>query len=74
MIEKELKVNNELGLHARPATQLVELANKFESNLFLYKPDDKTKKANCKSILSILLLAASKDTKLILSGHRTRYT
>jgi phosphotransferase system HPr (HPr) family protein len=69
IIEKELKVNNELGLHARPATHLVKIANKFDSNIFLYKSDDKTKKADCKSILSVLLLGATNGTNLILTGN-----
>ena len=68
-IERKLIVNNKHGLHARPATNLVKLAQKFKSETILYKVDDKNTKADCKSVLSILLLGAIKGTELILHGN-----
>lgn len=68
MIKRKIKVLNEYGLHSRPASTLVKLAKKYESDVFLYKVDDESKKADCKSILSILLLGAIKNSELILCG------
>jgi phosphocarrier protein len=68
-IKKKLTINSEFGLHARPATDLVKLAQKFQSNMFLYRLDNEHKKADCKSVLSILLLGANKGTELMLCGH-----
>lgn len=66
MIKKNLKVNNKLGLHARPATALVKLAQKFRSSITLHKVNNEEKKADCKSVISILLLGANKGTELVL--------
>lgn len=54
-------VNSECGLHARPASMLVSTAIKFSSNI-LIKKNDRT--ANCKSILSVLSIGASKGDEL----------
>jgi len=52
----ELLIVNKLGLHARAATKLVQMAMKFESEVYLLQGETKV---NGKSILGILLLAAS---------------
>lgn len=57
MLERELCVSNQLGLHARAAAQLVRLASKFECRIVLHR-DDTGVSANAKSILSVLHLAA----------------
>ncbi|MDA3871251.1 MAG: HPr family phosphocarrier protein [Candidatus Marinimicrobia bacterium] len=61
MTEKEFEILNHQGLHARPATALVSLASKFESDIFLIRDD---KKINAKSILGVLVLAAEHGSKL----------
>jgi phosphocarrier protein HPr len=66
MIEKEVKIINRLGLHARAAAQLVRLAGKFKSKISLIRYDNAVM-ADAKSILSVLTLAASKGTKLQLT-------
>jgi phosphotransferase system HPr (HPr) family protein len=66
LVERNLIVNNESGLHARPATNLVRLAQKFESETYLYNAENETIKADCKSVLALLSLGAIKGTKLIL--------
>ncbi len=63
-IEKEIIVKSEQGLHARPAALFVQLANKFDSEIIVRKGTDSV---NGKSIMGILMLAAEKDSKLILS-------
>jgi phosphotransferase system HPr (HPr) family protein len=65
MLETEIKIVNPLGLHARAAAQLVRLAGKFSSKIII-KRTDKNLFADAKSILSVLTLAASKGTVLIL--------
>lgn len=63
MLEGQIKVINELGLHARAAAQLVRLAGKFQSKIILARTDSNVI-ADAKSILSVLTLAASKGTEL----------
>ena len=63
MIEKRVTVTNRLGLHARAAARLVHLANRFQSDLRLERVDDSAA-ADAKSILSVLMLAATAGTEL----------
>ncbi len=65
MLESQLKVVNQLGLHARAAAQLVRLASGFKSRIILKRIDNAVI-ADAKSILSVLTLAASKRTHLEL--------
>jgi phosphocarrier protein len=57
--EARLEIINELGLHARAATKLVQLASKFPCELELTKDDDTV---NGKSIMGVLMLVASKGS------------
>ncbi len=54
-------VMNEKGLHTRPATELVKCAATFKSNISLYYQD---LTVNAKSLLGILMLAASRGSKV----------
>ncbi len=63
MIERNIEVVNRLGLHARAAAQLVRTASCFDSSLQLER-FDKSAAADAKSILSVLMLAASRGTIL----------
>ena len=58
-VEKALKIQNELGLHARAATKLVQLASKFPCEITLVKDGHEV---NGKSIMGVLMLVASKGT------------
>lgn len=58
MIKHKIKIINELGLHARAASRLVQTAQQFSSNIQLANGEVK---ANGKNIMSVLLLAASCD-------------
>ena len=60
MIEK-CKIINKLGLHARASSKLVQVTNKFKSEIFIKCNGIK---ANAKSILGILSLAASCGTTI----------
>jgi len=62
-IEKKIIVKNKQGLHARPAALFVQIANKFDSAIKVLKDDQVV---NGKSIMGILMLAAEKDSEIIL--------
>ncbi len=65
MLEERAKIVNALGLHARAAAQLVHLANKFKSRIRIERTDNHVG-ADAKSILSVLTLAATKGTELLI--------
>ena len=55
MTEREALIVNPLGLHARPAAQIVRLATTFDSNIWIEKDG---MKVNGKSIMGVMMLAA----------------
>ena len=55
---------NKLGLHARASAKLTQVANQFESDIWIEKND---KKVNAKSIMGIMMLAASQGTDIKIS-------
>ena len=59
MISKDLTVANKLGLHARAAAKLVALASNFASEISIQKGE---RKINGKSIMGVMMLAASQNT------------
>lgn len=61
MQERSVSISNRLGLHARAAAQLVRRAAQFTSDVELVR-EDTGEAADGKSILSVLLLAASRGT------------
>lgn len=63
MIEQEVVVQNKLGLHARPAAQLVKTAAQFKSNVYIRKDGQVV---NGKSIMGVMMLAAGEGMKLTL--------
>jgi len=60
-LEKEVEIQNKLGLHARPAARLVQLANRFSSDILVKSGDEEV---NGKSIMGILMLAAAQGSRL----------
>ena len=65
MIQQKITIINKLGLHARAAAKFVTTANKFASTIEISKG---TKTVNGKSIMGVMMLAASKGTELILKA------
>ena len=63
MVTREIKVCNRAGIHARPAANIVKVANKFDSELFLEKG---TMKINGKSIMGIITLGATYQSTLTM--------
>lgn len=60
---------NQLGLHTRAAAKLVSLAARFQSQIEMIRKDN-GKKANCKSIMGIMLLGVTCGTPvdLLITG------
>ena len=63
MIRKVVRIENHLGLHARAAAKLVKTASRYVSEVKLSR-ESSAEEIDGKSILGILLLAASFGTKL----------
>lgn len=61
----DITIINKLGLHARAASKLVATASRFESRIELSRPGNN---ADAKSIMSVLMLAASQGTVVTLSA------
>ncbi|NNG11776.1 MAG: HPr family phosphocarrier protein [Halobacteria archaeon] len=64
MVQKQVTIINKLGLHARAAAKFVTLASSFSSEVDLSK-DSQT--VNGKSIMGVMMLAASIGTRLTLT-------
>ena len=65
MLTKEVSINNQVGLHARPATFFIQKANEFKSNIWIEKDD---RKVNAKSLLGVLSLGIVKGTAVKISA------
>ena len=63
MYTKEITVNNEVGLHARPATYFIQKANEYKSGIWVEKEE---RRVNAKSLLGVLSLGIAKDTVITL--------
>lgn len=64
MQQQEFEIVNKLGLHARASALFVKTASKFESEVKLAR---ESVEVNGKSIMGIMMLAASKGTKIRLT-------
>ena len=63
MISKEVLINNQVGLHARPATFFIQKANEFKSSIWVEKDEHRV---NAKSLLGVLSLGIVKGTTITL--------
>jgi phosphocarrier protein len=63
MIRKQVTIVNKLGLHARAAAKLVTCASRFQSQILLERNGQRV---NGKSIMGVMMLAASQGTELTL--------
>ena len=63
MITKEAVINNQAGLHARPATFFIQKANEFKSSIWIEKDE---RRVNAKSLLGVLSLGIVKGTTVTL--------
>jgi len=67
MQQRIVIVRNKLGLHARAAAKIVRLSNQFVSQLTFHRLDN-GRSGDGKSIFSILTLAATQGTELVLTA------
>ena len=65
MYTQEITVNNEVGLHARPATYFIQKANEFKSGIWVEKDE---RRVNAKSLLGVLSLGIAKGTEINIIG------
>ena len=63
MYTQNVTINNEVGLHARPATFLIQKANEFKSGIWVEKDE---RRVNAKSLLGVLSLGITKGTTITL--------
>ena len=63
MISKEVVINNQVGLHARPATFFIQKANEFKSSIWVEKEE---RRVNAKSLLGVLSLGIVKGTAITI--------
>ena len=64
MVEKKVIINNEIGIHARPASLLVKEASKYRADSIIIKSGNKY---NCKSIMNILSMGAKKGDEIVIT-------
>ena len=67
MYVKSVKVQNQVGLHARPATFFIQKANEFKSSIWVEKDE---RRVNAKSLLGVLCLGimGGTDIKIMAGG------
>lgn len=67
MCVKDVVINNQVGLHARPATFFIQKANEFKSTVWVEKED---RRVNAKSLLGVLSLGIVGGTtiRIIVDG------
>ena len=63
MPEREVKIVNKLGIHARPAAEIVKTAGKFKSSITIVRDD---LEVNAKSIMGVMMLAAEFGSTVVL--------
>lgn len=65
MIKQEIEIINKLGLHARASTKLTQTASQFSSEVWIERNG---RRVNAKSIMGVMMLAASKGSKITLEA------
>lgn len=68
MFSKDVTVQNQVGLHARPATFFIQKANEFKSSIWVEKDE---RKVNAKSLLGVLSLGITKGTTVNIIADGT---
>ncbi len=63
MLKKEIEIVNKLGLHARASAKLTQTASRFASEIWIARG---ARRVNAKSIMGVMMLAASKGTMIDL--------
>lgn len=66
MVRQEVEIVNKLGLHARASTKLTQVASQFVSEIWIERNN---RRVNAKSIMGVMMLAASKGSKVALEAN-----
>ena len=66
VVKRKVVINNEQGLHARPAALFVQVANKFDSRITVKRDAEEV---NGKSIMGILMLGAEKGSIIVIEAE-----
>lgn len=65
MVVREVVIVNKLGIHARPAAEIVKTAARFKSNITIIRDD---LEVNAKSIMGVMMLAAEQGATIKLQA------
>lgn len=66
MFLKEIIVQNQVGLHARPATFFIQKANEYKSSIWIEKDE---RRVNAKSLLGVLSLGITKGISITIMAE-----
>ena len=66
MFLKEVVIQNQVGLHARPATFFIQKANEYKSSIWIEKDE---KRVNAKSLLGVLSLGVTKGVSITIMAE-----
>lgn len=61
MAQAEIEITNKLGLHARAAAKLTQMASSFAADVWMSRGD---RRVNAKSIMGVMMLAAGKGSRI----------
>ena len=70
-VKKDVLVQNQVGLHARPATFFIQKANEFKSSIWVEKDE---RRVNAKSLLGVLSLGIVGGTSMMVPTSRKLWT
>ena len=65
MIQRDVKITNNSGLHARPATFFIQKANTYRSSIWVVKDD---RKVSAKSLLGVLSIGIAKGMTITIAA------
>lgn len=71
MLKKSTTIKNKTGLHARPASEFVQQASKYQSNIIIRRISEEDDEANAKSIIFLLSLGLcqGEEVEIIAKGE-----
>ncbi|HRP69212.1 MAG TPA: HPr family phosphocarrier protein [Turneriella sp.] len=66
MVSRSVTIQNESGVHARPAAVFVKMANRFPCDIFVEKDGQRI---NGKSIMGLMMLALTRDARIMITAE-----
>ncbi|HQO08696.1 MAG TPA: HPr family phosphocarrier protein [Clostridiales bacterium] len=63
MVAEKIKIINSLGLHARPAAQVVKITTRYDCDVFISRDQ---MEVNAKSIMGVMMLAAEMNSEIMV--------